>query len=282
MGSPPREPSAIRRMRRCDLAPRTRSGRHEHQMGRARPGRQPSPTAASRPRREGGPGHVVERLALAGAGRDRRRRPDRNGWCGRAGDLRRTHGRIRFFTNLPGPWAGHPLGAPLCEALGVPVRLVNDARAFTLAEARVGAGKGCPSLIGVTLGTGVGGGLVIDGRLVLGLDGTAGEIGHLVIDCAPGRRSAAAATPAASRRSWRAAARRGRGHRDGGRCVRRRRARRPARARRRGAWIDYLAIGLANLVTVLTPERIVLGGGVASARRASSCPCGSASKRTCT
>ena len=67
----------------------------------------------------------------------------------------------------------------------MPVRLVNDARAFTLAEARVGAGKGCSSLIGVTLGTGVGGGIVIDGRLVLGLDGTAGEIGHLVIDIRP-------------------------------------------------------------------------------------------------
>ena len=67
----------------------------------------------------------------------------------------------------------------------MPVRLVNDARAFTLAEARVGAGKGCSSLIGVTLGTGVGGGIVIDGRLVLGLNGTAGEIGHLVIDMRP-------------------------------------------------------------------------------------------------
>ena len=67
----------------------------------------------------------------------------------------------------------------------MPVRLINDARAFTLAEARVGAGKGCASLIGVTLGTGVGGGIVIDGRLVLGLDGTAGEIGHQVIDLRP-------------------------------------------------------------------------------------------------
>ena len=69
----------------------------------------------------------------------------------------------------------------------MPVRLINDARAFTLAEARVGAGQGCSALVGVTLGTGVGGGVVLDGRLVLGYHGTAGEIGHQVIDCNPGR-----------------------------------------------------------------------------------------------
>ncbi len=148
----------------------------------------------------------------------------------------------------------------------MPVRLVNDARAFTLAEARVGAGKGCSSLIGVTLGTGVGGGIVIDGRLVLGLDGTAGEIGHLVIDIRPeapkcgcgntGCLEAYVGAPRLAEAAGTATAADAFAGDERG----------DPRARAAvEAWIDYLAIGLANLVTVLTPDRIVLGGGVAAA-----------------
>ncbi len=69
--------------------------------------------------------------------------------------------------------------APLLEArLGLPVRVLNDADCFALAEARQGAGRGHSSVFGVILGTGVGGGLVIDGRLVTGAGGYAGEWGH--------------------------------------------------------------------------------------------------------
>ena len=148
----------------------------------------------------------------------------------------------------------------------MPVRLINDARAFALAEARVGAGKGCASLVGVTLGTGVGGGIVLDGRLVLGYHGTAGEIGHQVIDCTPGAprcgcgntgcleafvRAAALASAAGTATAAEAFAADERGD--------------PRAHAAVEQWIDHLAIGLANLVTVLTPERIVLGGGVATA-----------------
>ncbi|HMG99730.1 MAG TPA: ROK family protein, partial [Gaiellales bacterium] len=97
-----------------------------------------------------GPDHVVERLALAGHVAIDAAGPIATAGVGVPGIYDATHGSIRFFTNLPGPWAGHPLAGPLSEALGVPVRLINDARAFTLAEARVGAGKGCASLVGVT------------------------------------------------------------------------------------------------------------------------------------
>jgi glucokinase len=215
---------------------------------------------------EGGPEHVLERLAIAGRAAIAAAGPVATAGVGVPGIYDERHGSIRFFTNLPGPWAGHPFAAPLSEALGVPVRLINDARAFTLAEARVGAGKGCASLIGVTLGTGVGGGIVLDGRLVLGFNGTAGEIGHQVIDMRPeapkcgcgntgcleafvgGPRLAEAAGVATAAEAF-AADERG-----------------EPRARAAvEAWIDYLAIGLANLVTVLTPDRIVLGGGVATA-----------------
>jgi glucokinase len=219
------------------------------------------PTEAER-----GPDHVIERLALAGRTAIEATGPIATAGVGVPGIYDATHGTIRFFTNLPGPWAGHALAGPLSEALGVPVRLINDARAFTLAEARVGAGKGCESLVGVTLGTGVGGGIVLDGRLVLGYHGTAGEIGHQVIDCTPGAppcgcgntgcleafvRAAALASAAGTATAADAFAADERGD--------------PRAHAAVEQWIDHLAIGLANLVTVLTPERIVLGGGVATA-----------------
>jgi glucokinase len=219
------------------------------------------PTEAER-----GPDHVVERLALAGHAAIEATGPITTAGVGVPGIYDETRGTIRFFTNLPGPWAGHPLGEPLSEALGVRVRLINDARAFTLAEARIGAGKGCAALVGVTLGTGVGGGFVLEGRLVLGYHGTAGELGHQVIDCNPGApqcgcgntgclesfvRAASLASAAGTATAAEAFAADERGDPRAHAAVER--------------WIDHLAIGLANVVTVLTPDRIVLGGGVASA-----------------
>lgn len=73
---------------------------------------------------------------------------------------------------------GLALGPELTVATGLPVRVLNDADCFALAEATHGAGRGHASVFGVILGTGVGGGLVIDGRLVTGAGGYAGEWGH--------------------------------------------------------------------------------------------------------
>ena len=70
----------------------------------------------------------------------------------------------------------------MSAALGIPVALINDARAFGLAELRLGAGRGARSMVGLTLGTGVGGVIAIDGRVVQGHDGTAGELGHQTIE----------------------------------------------------------------------------------------------------
>ncbi|HYO88474.1 MAG TPA: ROK family protein [Candidatus Limnocylindrales bacterium] len=91
-------------------------------------------------------------------------------------------GVIDLIPNLPGDWLNKPAGAILTQHLGVPAHLINDARAFTLAEATLGAGKGYPSVVGVTLGTGIGGGIVINGHLYRGLMGAAGEFGHHTID----------------------------------------------------------------------------------------------------
>jgi glucokinase len=173
-------------------------------------------------------------------------------------------GRTRFLVNVPGPWAGHPVAGPVAEAAGVPAFLINDARAFGLAELRLGAGRGASSMIGLTLGTGVGGVIAVDGRVHQGHDGTAGEIGHQTIDpdgpwCGCGNRgcveayaradqlAAACGTSTAEEAVQAAQAgdeRALRGIRDVGR---------------------YLGIGIANMVTVLSPDRVVLGGGVAAA-----------------
>lgn len=74
---------------------------------------------------------------------------------------------------------GHPLGRDLAEILGRPVRLANDADCFALSEARDGAGAGARLVFGVILGTGVGGGIVVDGTLLSGPNAIAGEWGHI-------------------------------------------------------------------------------------------------------
>src|SRR5271170_2913913 len=73
---------------------------------------------------------------------------------------------------------GRPLGHDLEAALGRPVRLANDANCFALSEASDGAAAGCSNVFGVILGTGVGGGVVIDGQIVSGANSIAGEWGH--------------------------------------------------------------------------------------------------------
>lgn len=172
-------------------------------------------------------------------------------------------GTTRFLVNLPGPWAGWPVTGPVGDALGLPAFLINDARAFGLAELRLGAGRGASSMIGLTLGTGVGGVIAIDGRVHQGHDGTAGEIGHqtIVADgprCNCGNRGCletfaraeaiAAACGASSAEEGLARARAGDERAIGG----------LAEVGR------YLGIGIANMITVITPDRVVIGGGISA------------------
>jgi len=168
-----------------------------------------------------------------------------------------------LLPNLLGDWVGRPIGGPVGSALGMPVALVNDVRALTLAELRLGAGRGASDLVCVALGTGVGGGVAIGGRLHLGL-GHAGEIGHTTVDpdgplCGCGNRgcldrmasaeSIAAAAGAPTVAEAAAAAR-------AGDPVAR------AAFARAG---EYVGRALAGAVVLLWPERIVVGGGVADA-----------------
>jgi glucokinase len=82
--------------------------------------------------------------------------------------------------NLPG-WQDVPLAASMSERLGVPAFIENDANAACYAEYWVGAGRDVDTMILLTLGTGVGGGIVLNKKLLRGLDGTAGEIGHMTV-----------------------------------------------------------------------------------------------------
>jgi glucokinase len=168
-----------------------------------------------------------------------------------------------LLPNLLGDWLGRPIAGPVGSQLGVPVTLVNDVRALTLAELRLGAGRGARDLVCVALGTGVGGGVVIDGRLHLGL-GHAGEIGHTTVDpdgplCGCGNRGCL--DRMASARSIADAA----GRADVAEAAA---AARAGDERARAAFAqagEYVGRVLAGAVVLLWPERIVVGGGVADA-----------------
>jgi glucokinase len=90
-------------------------------------------------------------------------------------------GKVIFAPNVAG-FRNLALAEPLSERLGIPIWLENDASAAALGEHRYGAGRGTRHLLHASLGTGIGGGIVIDGRLYRGARGLAGEIGHVVLD----------------------------------------------------------------------------------------------------
>ncbi len=96
--------------------------------------------------------------------------------CG--GPLSSTEGVIYSPPNLP-DWDGVPIVKMMTQRYGVPVYLQNDANACALAEWRFGAGKGYKNLIFLTFGTGMGAGLILDGKLYAGTNDMAGEVGHI-------------------------------------------------------------------------------------------------------
>lgn len=96
------------------------------------------------------------------------------------------NGTIEFAPNLP--WRGVlPLADLLSEKFGIPVALTNDANAAAIGEMTYGAARGLKDFIMITLGTGVGSGIVVNGQLVYGHDGFAGELGHVIVKPVNGR-----------------------------------------------------------------------------------------------
>jgi len=99
---------------------------------------------------------------------------------GSIGPLKISEGSIVGTPNLP--FKEIPIVEPLMEEFKVPVRLINDCSAGALGEHVYGAGRGVDNLVYVTLSTGIGGGVIVDGHLLQGKDGNAHEVGHLTID----------------------------------------------------------------------------------------------------
>jgi len=180
-------------------------------------------------------------------------------------------GPVDPFTGTLGPneflpgWEGLNLVEELQQAFGVQAAIENDADAAALGESAWGAGRGAKRFIYVTVSTGIGGGMVFDGRLYRGAAGAHPEIGHHIIDpsgpvCFCGGRGC-----------WESLA--------GGRALAKRGKRASAlevcEAAQRGeaqalAAVEqeglYLGLGLANLVTLFVPDVIALGGGVMQSR----------------
>ena len=98
---------------------------------------------------------------------------------GAAGVIDQTTGVVVAASATFADWAGFPLGAALSSRLSIPVRVENDVNAFLLGELRWGAAAGERNVLGIMLGTGVGGAIVLDGALHHGANGAAGEIGHI-------------------------------------------------------------------------------------------------------
>jgi glucokinase len=90
-------------------------------------------------------------------------------------------GIVRLSPNLPG-WEDIPLRARLMESFQYPVHVENDANAYALGEYWFGAGKGSSCMVCITLGTGVGGGIILGGDIWRGADGMAGEVGHITVN----------------------------------------------------------------------------------------------------
>ncbi len=192
-----------------------------------------------------------------------------------AGPTDMTAGVVTASPNLPG-WENVPLRDIMREQYQTNAYLINDAKAAALGEHRFGAGKGVENMLGVTLGTGIGGGIVIHGRLYFGESGGAGEVGHMTVEAggprctcgntgcwelyasgtamakeaarrvAAGEKSALAGKPPITGEDVAAAAAQGD-------AVAQAAVERTAR---------YLGIGLASLVNIFNPRMIVIGGGL--------------------
>ena len=188
----------------------------------------------------------------------------------------------RAAPNVSGVW-DFPIAERLADRLGHPVQVDNDATCATLAEWQAGAALGASDVVLVTLGTGIGGGIVAGGRLVRGAHGFAGEPGHMVVDpngppCVCGRRGCweRYASGSGLARLAREAATGGRLARvvalaGDAEAVRGEHVQFAAREGDHEAlvvidqWAWWVALGLVNLTNLLDPEVVVMGGGLAGA-----------------
>lgn len=170
--------------------------------------------------------------------------------------------------SLPG-WVGAPIREKLEAQYRLPVTVANDANCMCLGEVWVGAARGCTDVIGITIGTGIGGGILTGGRLLEGARGLGGEMGHYRthaldgVDCTCGAKGCwerYASTTALVR----AAKAMDPDLCDGRAIFAAARAGRSDVLALLDRWIDEIAQGLAGMVHIFNPQRILVGGGVSA------------------
>jgi len=198
-----------------------------------------------------------------------------------AGAIDSEKGLVTSSPNLPG-WCDIPLRDMVRGKYGVNTFLINDASAAVLGEHHSGAGKGVNNLIMLTVGTGIGGGIIINDRLYSGPSGSAGEIGHMTIDvngpkCSCGNIGCLETLSSGTAVAKEAIRRLGQGEKSSlteivegkiGDIT----AEKVSLAARGGDPLaleviskaaTYLGVGLVNLVNIFNPEMIIIGGGLA-------------------
>ena len=201
---------------------------------------------------------------------------------GLPGQIDYKEGIVKNLPNIPG-WINIPLAKMIEDEFSIPTRLDNDVRCAALGELNFGAGQGCENLICITVGTGIGSGIVLNGKLVRGASNAAGEIGHikLSIDEGPlcgcgdyGCFEAYASGPAIVTLA--------KEYISGGKSAKYKEMASDgiitpyivAQAALQGDAVSIqifkqigkiIGVGLASVVNLLNPEKIIIGGGVADA-----------------
>ena len=201
--------------------------------------------------------------------------------AGSPGAVNRDTGKIDFINNIP-QFVGFPLRDYLANRLGKPAYIENDANAAAYGEYKAGALKGTKNSLAITIGTGIGSGIIIDGKIYAGANFAGGEMGHMVIvkdgrPCTCGRRgcwerySAATGLISMTKEAMQAhpdaktiwdIAENNLNNVDGRTSFDAMRAGDPLGKAVVDEYISYLACGIANCINILQPAVICIGGGI--------------------
>lgn len=191
------------------------------------------------------------------------------------------NGIVRLAPNIPG-WVNIPIAEIVSKEFGIPVKVDNDVRCAALAELNYGAGKGAKNMICITVGTGIGSGIILNGKLVRGASNAAGELGHIKLQMEGGPICGCGDTGCLEAfASGPAIVALAEEYIKGGKSTKYRELANPditpyivAEAAKQGDVVakkifeivgGYIGIGLASVVNLLNPEKVVIGGGVADA-----------------
>lgn len=191
-------------------------------------------------------------------------------------------GIVKRITNLPG-WVDIPIAKMIEDEFHIPTKIDNDVRCAALGELKFGAGKGCENFVCITVGTGIGSGIVINGKIVRGAANAAGEIGHIKLQMTDGPICGCGDTGCLEAfASGPAIVAMAQDYIKGGKSTKFREMAAAeggeitpymvAKAAEEGDAVakrifeiigEYIGIGLSSVINLLNPEKVIIGGGVA-------------------